>query len=244
MHEQIGDHVVWQVPGLGSVHGDTIVMTWVVMAISLAFFWWVAASYRGAKVSKRHVVFEGVINYLADLSIGVLGTAGEPFVPFFVSLFLYIFLLNQVGFVPLKLMGFSYGGSPTADLNTTVAYAVLVFVMIQFVAIRKYGIGFFKHFAKPFWPLLPLNVIEELARPITLSLRLFFNIFVGEILLFVLSSIIISGVHIGAFNLSLAAAFMPVIIQFLNFFIGTVQAFVFTLLTIVYLAMAVGGEEH
>ncbi len=172
---------------LSTVHGDTIVMTWVVMAISLVCFWLLAASYRGAQVSKRQFVFEGVINYLADLSIGVLGPAGERFVPFFVCLFLYIFLLNQVGFVPLKLMGIPYGGSPTADLNTTVAYAVLVFVMIQVVAIRKRGIGYFKHFAQPFWPLLPLNVIEELARPITLSLRLFFNIFVGEILLFVLT---------------------------------------------------------
>ncbi len=243
MHEQIGDHVIWHVPVLGEVHGDTIVMTWVVMLLSLAFFWWIAASYRSPRVLKRATIFEGLINYLSDLAIGVLGRNGEPFVPFFVSLFIYIFLLNQVGFIPLKLMGFAYGGSPTSDLNTTAAYAVLVFVMIQVVAVRKYGLGFYKHFAKPFWPLLPLNVIEELARPVTLSLRLFFNIFVGEILLYVVSEIIESHVKIGSFDLSLAAAFVPILIQFLNFFIGTVQAFVFTLLTIVYLAMAV-GEEH
>jgi F-type H+-transporting ATPase subunit a len=247
VHEQIGDHVIWRLPvhlgPFSTIHGDTIVMTWGVMLVSLAFFWWMGATYRGAKVSKRHLVLEGVINYLADLAYGVLGPQAERFVPFFVCLFIYIFLLNQVGFLPLKLLGVSYGGSPTADLSTTFAYAILVFVMIQVVAVRKYGLKFYLHFFKPYPILAPINIIEELARPITLSLRLFFNIFVGEILLYVISSIIISGVRIGGFDLSLAAAFVPIFIQFLNFFIGTIQAFVFTLLTIVYLSMAV-GEEH
>ncbi|MHB8141289.1 MAG: F0F1 ATP synthase subunit A [Vulcanimicrobiaceae bacterium] len=243
MHEQIGEHVIWNVPVLGAVHGDTIVMTWVVMILSLAFFWFVARSYRVDHVNRTQTLFEALINFLADLSLGTLGRAGEPFVPFFFSLFVYIFFLNQVGFIPLKLMGFAYGGAPTADLNTTAAYALLVFALIQFVAIRKSGIRFLSHLTKPFWILAPLNLIEELARPVTLSLRLFFNIFVGEILLFVISSIIISGVKIGPFDLSLAAAFVPIAIQFLNFFIGTVQAFVFTLLTIVYLSMAV-AEDH
>ncbi len=86
-------------------------------------------------------------------------------------------------------------------------------------------------------------MIEDLARPITLSLRLFFNIFVGELLIFVAVQIITSGIHIGAVDLSLAAAIMPFLIQFFNFFIGTLQAFVFTLLSIVYLSLAT-AEEH
>jgi len=243
VHEQIGEHTSWQWPIVGTVHADTLVMTWVVMLLVLAFLWTVGKSYRQGQISKRQTIFEGVINFLSDLSIGTLGRSGERFVPFFVALLIYIFCLNQVGFIPLKLIGFSYGGAPTADLNTAAAYAVLVFVMIQVVAIRKSGLGFYKHLAKPFAVMLPINLIEELARPITMALRLFFNIFVGEVLLFVVSSIIISGVKIGWFDLSIGAAFVPILIQFLNFFVGTVQAFVFTLLTIVYLSMAV-GEEH
>lgn len=242
MQEKIGEHFTWHWPVLGQVHSDTIVTTWIVMAISLIFFAWVGASYRSARATKRQTVIEGVINYIADLATGVLGEQGEPFVPFFIALFLFIFLLNQFGFLPLKLW-LPFGGSPTADLNTTAAYAIMVFVMIQAVGIRKYGLGFYKHLAKPFWVLTPINLLEELARPATLAARLFFNIFVGELLFIIIASIITAKVMIGPVNLSLAVTIVPFFIQLFNFFVGTVQAFLFTLLAIVYLSLAV-SEEH
>lgn len=243
MQEKIGEHFTWQWPVIGTVHSDTIVTTWIVMAVSLIFFAWVGASYRSARVSKRQTVIEGVINYIADLATSVLGEQGEAFVPFFIALFLFIFLLNQFGFLPLKALSLPFGGSPTADLNTTAAYALMVFVLIQIVGIRKYGIGFYKHLAKPFWVLTPINVLEELARPATLAARLFFNIFVGELLFIIIASIITAKVMIGPVNLSLAVTVVPFFIQFFNFFVGTVQAFLFTLLAIVYLSLAV-SEEH
>ena len=243
MQEKIGEHFTWQWPVIGTVHSDTIVTTWIVMVVSLIFFAWVGASYRSARVSKRQTVIEGVINYIADLATSVLGEQGEAFVPFFIALFLFIFLLNQFGFLPLKALSLPFGGSPTADLNTTAAYALMVFVLIQIVGIRKYGIGFYKHLAKPFWVLTPINVLEELARPATLAARLFFNIFVGELLFIIIASIITAKVMIGPVNLSLAVTVVPFFIQFFNFFVGTVQAFLFTLLAIVYLSLAV-SEEH
>ena len=243
MHEKIGEHFTWQWPLLGTVHSDTIVTTWIVMGIALIFFAWIGASYRSPRVTKRQTVIESVINYIADLAVGVLGEQGEPFVPFFISLFIFIFLLNQFGFLPLKAFGLPFGGSPTADLNTTLAYAIMVFVLIQTVGIRKYGLGFYKHLAKPFWVLTPINVLEELARPATLAARLFFNIFVGELLFIIISSIITAKVMIGPVNLSLAVTVVPFFIQFFNFFVGTVQAFLFTLLAIVYLSLAV-AEDH
>jgi F-type H+-transporting ATPase subunit a len=243
VQEKIGEHFTWQWPVLGTVHSDTIVTTWIVMVISLVFFAWIGASYRSARVSKRQTVIEGVINYIADLATGVLGEKGEPFVPFFIALFLFIFLLNQFGFLPLKALALPFGGSPTADLNTTAAYALMVFVMIQAVGIRKYGLGFYKHLAKPFWILTPINVLEELARPATLAARLFFNIFVGELLFIIIASIITAKVMIGPVNLSLAVTIVPFFIQFFNFFVGTIQAFLFTLLAIVYLSLAL-AEEH
>ena len=68
MHERLGEHILWHVPVLGAVHADTIVTTWVVMVVSLAFFAWVGASYRSAYQSRRQVVVEGVVNYIADLA--------------------------------------------------------------------------------------------------------------------------------------------------------------------------------
>ncbi len=243
MHEEVGSHPIWQVPGLGSVHADTILTTWLTMLVSLVFFAYVGNSYRTHRVNKTQAAFEASTNYLADLAVSTLGPSGEPFVPIFVGIFFFIFILNQVGFFPFKLLGLPFGGSPTADLNTTVAFALVVFFGIQFTAIRKSGIKAYAHLFQPFPALFLINLIEEIARPVVLALRLFFNIFVGELLLFVVATIVASDVTVGPVNLSLFAAVIPFLLQFFNFFVGTLQAFVFTLLTIVYLSLAT-TEEH
>jgi len=247
LQEKIGEHLTWHWPALGAVfgtfHSDTIVTTWIVMAAALLFFWWIGSTYRSTRVSKKQTVIEGVINYVADLATGVLGEEGEPFVPFFIALFLFIFILNQFGFLPLKVFGLPFGGSPTADLNTTAAYALMVFVLIQAAGFRKKGAKYPLHVFKPFAALAPINILEEFARPLTLAARLFFNIFVGELLFIIIASIITAKVMIGPVNLSLAVTVIPFFIQFFNFFVGTVQAFLFTLLAIVYLSLAV-AEEH
>jgi F-type H+-transporting ATPase subunit a len=233
----------WTWPLIGSVHADTIMTTWLVMAVALLFFAWVGASYRSARVSRRQAVLEGVINYIADLAHGVIGEAGEPFVPFFIALFIFIFLLNQFGMLPFKVLGLPFGGSPTGDLNTVAPYALMVFLIIQITAFRKKGLGYTKHLLQPFPILLPSNLLDEILRPVTLAARLFFNIFVGELLFIIVASVIVSKITIGPVNLSLAVAVVPFFIQFFNFFVGTVQAFVFTLLAIVYLSLAI-SEQH
>jgi len=243
VHEHIGEHILWHLPVLGPVHADTIVTTWLVMIIALVFLGWIGASYRSPYVTKRQAVIEAVVNYIADLATSVLGEDGEPFVPFFIALFLFIFLLNQFGIVPFKAFDLPFGGSPTADLNTVVPLALLVFCMIQVVAFRKKGFGYLGHVFKPFAALFPINILDEILRPITLAARLFFNIFVGELLFIIVASIILARIKIGAFNLSFGVAVVPFLIQFFNFFVGTIQAFVFTLLAIVYLSLAL-ADEH
>jgi F-type H+-transporting ATPase subunit a len=243
LQQEVGSHQTWHWPLVGSVHADTILTTWLVMLVSLAFFWYLGRSYDSNRVNKRQATFEGIVNYLADLTSSTIGKHGERFVPIFIGMFFFIFILNQIGFFPFKELGLPFGGSPTADLNTTVAFALLVFFGIQFVAIRQSGIKAYAHLFKPFIFLFPLNVVEELARPVVLALRLFFNIFVGELLLFVIATIIRSNVHVGPVNLSIGAAVVPFILQFFNFFVGSLQAFVFTLLSIVYLSLAT-AEEH
>ena len=243
MQENLGEHFLWHLPVLGAVHADTIVTTWVVMVLSLVFFAWVGASYRSAYQTRRQVVVEGVVNYIADLATGTLGAKGEPFVPFFIALFVFIFLLNQFGVLPFKAFGLPFGGSPTADLNTTVPLALLVFFLTWIVGFRQNGFKHVAHLFKPFAALAPINLLEELARPATLAARLFFNIFVGELLFIIVTSIILARVTMGPVNLSFSVAIVPFFIQFFNFFVGTVQAFVFTLLAIVYLSLAM-GEEH
>ncbi len=259
MHEQIGEHIIWHWPFLGvigrllhlnavgidlaAVHADTLMTTWLVMLVSLAFFAWVGNSYRSAYITRRQTVVEGVINYIADLAKSTLGERGEPFVPFFIALFVFIFLMNQFGIFPFKVLGLPFGGSPTADINTTVPLALIVFFMTWVVGFRRSGLRQFLHLARPNPLLLPINILEELARPATLAARLFFNIFVGELLFIIIASIVVAHVKVGSFDLSLAVTVIPFFIQFFNFFVGTVQAFVFTLLAIVYLSLAM-ADDH
>ncbi|MGR4065066.1 MAG: F0F1 ATP synthase subunit A [Vulcanimicrobiaceae bacterium] len=244
MHEQLGEHVLWHLPVLGSVHADTIVTTWIVMAIALALFAWIGATYRSSYVSKRQTVVEGVINYIADLSASTLGKKGEPFIPFFIALFVFIFLLNQFGILPFKAIGLPFGGSPTGDLNTTLPLALVVFLVSVVMGFRTQGFQYVPNtLFHPFWWLFIINFLEQIIRPVTLAARLFFNIFVGELLFTIVASIIEAHVVMGPFNLSLAVTIVPFFIQFFNLFVGTVQAFVFTLLAIVYLSLAI-ADDH
>ena len=249
MNEQVGTHPLWTLPLLGPVHADTIVVTWIVMAVGIAFFWFLGASYRSHQTNKTQTTLELIIDYMSDLATSTMGPGGAPFVPFVVCLFFFIFTLNQIGLVPLKELGLHFGdapigGSPTADLNTTAGLAIMVLLLIHGTGIRRHGLGYYGHLVKPFWWLFPINLIEEVARPVTLALRLFGNIFAGEILLFIIASIIVSNITIGPVNLSLAATVMPILVLAFNLFVGTLQAFVFTLLTIVYMISAVAEDAH
>jgi F-type H+-transporting ATPase subunit a len=233
MHESIGEHPLWHlnfIPApFNTVHADTVVVTWLVMAVALIMLGLLAATHPVTIVSKRYSLMELIVSYLSDLVVGILGKNGLPFVPYIISLFLFIFLLNQVGLVPF------IGKSPTADINTTAALAISTILLIQAVGIYRQGLGYYKHlFVKP-WLLgiflLPINIIDELARPITLAVRLFGNIFAGEVLLFVIGAFIAADLGI----VSQLAKGLPIIVYAFNVFIGTLQALVFTLLTIAYL---------
>jgi F-type H+-transporting ATPase subunit a len=243
VHEKIGEHSLWHVPVLGTLHADTILTTWVAMLIAIAFFWWLGSSYKSNRVRKTQATFEGIIQFLSDLAIGTIGPKGEQFVPIFVGIFLFIWILNEFGVLFIKALGLPFGGSPTADLNTTAAFALCVFFGIQFLAIRKSGIKAYAHLFKPYAWLFPINLIEEIARPVVLAMRLAFNILAGELLLFVIATIIVSNVVVGPVNISVISAVAPIGIEFFNFLIGTIQAFVFTLLSIVYLSLAT-ADEH
>jgi len=97
------------------------------MAIVLALLAWVGHSYR-ARASESPNHLEGVIEYIATWSTGSLGKSGEPFVPFFIALFIFLFALNQFGIFSFKLLGLPIGGSPTARPEHAVPYALLIFV--------------------------------------------------------------------------------------------------------------------
>lgn len=173
-------------------------------------------------------IAESMLN-LAEENIG--HHWGKPLFPLIGTLFMYILLCNYMGLIP----GFA---SPSSNINMTASMAVPVFLATHYFGIRVHGFGYLKHFVGPMRSLaaLPLmvlmffiEVIGHMARPLTLSVRLFGNMVAKHILLMVLSSLV--------------PLIVPIIILGLGVLVGLVQAFVFTLLTTLYLAGAV-EESH
>jgi F-type H+-transporting ATPase subunit a len=173
-------------------------------------------------------------------------------IPLAMTLFLYILIANWIEILPLALFPAIHGAN--ADLNQTLAMALIVIIVVQWYSVSVQGWrGYLRHFTKPFeLPLpariiyTPLNILEELVKPVTLSLRLFGNIFAGAVMIGLIAGLgllnlptvgTVPGVIVGSLLLALWKAFDVI-------FIGLIQAFIFMLLTVIYFGMAREGLEH
>jgi F-type H+-transporting ATPase subunit a len=169
--------------------------------------------------------FEVIIDGLESFMVSVSGPEGRFFFPFIATLFLYILVCNLIGLVP----GFN---SPTANLNTTLSMALCTFVYTHIIGIKFHGVKYLKHFLGPVWwlaPLmLPIELIGHFARVMSLSIRLFGNIFGKEMVLSIFFAM--AGLYLA-----------PLPILFLGLLVSFIQALVFTLLSIMYF---VGSMEH
>jgi len=201
---------------------DTVIYTWIVMAfiIGVAFL----ASRKMEMLPRGwQNILEMTVDGLSKMIEGNLGKKSRKVVPLIITFFIFILCSNYSGIIPtLK--------PPTGDLNTPVALALIVFFTIHVIGMMEKGIfGYWKHFIEPFPLMLPLNIIEELAKPVSLSLRLFGNVMGEHVVVAVL--------------FMLVPLFVPIPMQMFGLFTGTIQAFVFTILTIAYLTNVM-SEHH
>ena len=225
MHE-IGVREVMQVESLGlNFNIETLEMTWLVMAIVILIAWLATRNLKMVPTGWQNVL-EIAITGLHGQMDGMMGKKNRQLLaPFIVSLFLFLLVSNLIGLVPTL-------ASPTNDLNTTLGLALLVIVMVHALGLQRRGLEYIGHFFKPTPVFVVINVIEEIAKPITLAFRLFGNILAGEILIIIL--------------LRLMPIWMPFpSVGWLAFsiFVGGVQAFIFTMLSMAYLANAVKEDE-
>lgn len=210
------------------MHNAHIFLAWVVMAILIVVAVLATKSLSIVPRGWQNVMeayVEGMLDFMQD-TLG--GKDPRPYLPLIATVFLFILFSNWLGLVP----GFT---APTSNWNTTIAPAIVVFFFYHFVGIKKHGvIKYFKHFGGPVWWLSPvifvLETIGHFARILSLSIRLFGNIFGEENLFMVL--------------FTLVPLLVPVPVMFMSVFFGLIQALVFTLLSIVYIALAVEDEEH
>jgi F-type H+-transporting ATPase subunit a len=236
---EIGHHVTRQFLGM-TFNIDTIISTLVAGALVLILGFWATRSLSKGTVdhvpTKVQILWEAVVGQVNKQVEDNLGKV-HPFVaPLAISLFFFILFANWLELVPTALNDDTHLlPAPTADTNLTYALAAVTMVSVWTYGIRQKGVrGYFKHFAEPFPVLLPLNILEELIKPITLALRLFGNIFAGGIMLALIGMI------------PLYAMWAPNILwKAFDMIIGVIQAFIFALLTVLYFAMAgAGHEEH
>ena len=188
------------------------------------------------KPSRYQALLEGYLRFVRGMLLDNIGERGLKYTPLIAALGLFIFFSNLLGMVP----GLE---APTGNMNTNLAMALIVFLYYNFEGIREHGIRYFKHFMGPIPWLAPfffvVEIVSHLARPITLSLRLFANMKGGAILLLALVGVAIKNPFTMA--LSPVALVFIIAIKFLAVFI---QTYVFMILSVVYLAGAVAHEEH
>ena len=223
MHE-IGVRETVQFAGL-TFNWETLTMTWITMGIVILIAFLAVRNLKLVPSGWQNVV-EMIITGLHSQIDVTMGKRGRMLAPFIISLFMFLLISNWLGLIPTM-------ASPTNDLNTTLGLALLVIAMVHVLGLYFKGGHYVAHFFQPVPVFVIINAIEEVAKPITLAFRLFGNILAGEILIIIL--------------LKLMPIWMPipsVIWLAFSIFIGGVQAFIFTMLSMAYLSNAVkDGDE-
>jgi F-type H+-transporting ATPase subunit a len=211
------------------VNLNTLIMVWVGIITVLVLAKW-AAHQASVYPSRLQFVAEGVVNMVRGVTTSTGHERGDKYLFFSGSVFLFILAVNLMGQLPLRLIPIPHGEllAATGDLNTTVALALLTLVFYVGFGISQKGLGYFKHYFEPMPFMLPMHLIEDVTRPGSLALRLFLNIMVGELL---------SGVTLQMFKIGL-----PCFVICYELFVAFLQAYIFMLLSSVYIGMM--SESH
>ena len=217
--------------GKCAINADTVITMWVAMSVLLIFSFIVTRKLEFVP-TKIQALCESIMSFFWNLTDNMIGKEGRKHIPLVASLFLFIITANLMGQIPMRIIHLKSGelASPTNDINVTAALAIIVLIYYVTVGIFKKGIHFFYHgLSFPGIIMFLLDLLDMITRPFSLALRLFCNIFVGEVLVGVL--------------LGICAYFVPVPMMLFEVFVAFVQALVFMMLTIAYISMAVTEEE-
>jgi len=244
-----GDAPFW------TLHLDTLLTSIVLGVIAFGFLWWVVRGATAGVPGKRQAFVELAVNFVDDQVKGIFHGDRSFVAPLALTVFVWVILMNAMDFLPVDITALGYEHVfrqhtwrqvPTADVNTTFALALSVWLLMIFYSVKVKGLGGWLHelFAAPFggnpllWiPNLLFNLVEYLSKPLSHSLRLYGNMYAGELiflLLWMWAATSLAGTLFGSL-LGLGWAIFHILIVAL-------QAYIFMMLTIVYLSMA--HESH
>lgn len=221
--EQLNCKTVFTIPIFGGIAvSESVVVTWVIMAALTVLSICFVRNLKVSQIGRKQLVLESAIGFFYGSFEDILGKNGRRYIPYLITVILYIGVANLIGLVGFK--------PPTKDLNVTVALAVMSIVLIEFAGLRQKGLkGWVKSFAEPMPVLAPINIMEIFIRPLSLCMRLFGN---------VLGSFVI---------MELIKAVVPLIIPipftcYFDIFDGLIQAYVFVFLTSLFIKEAIEEE--
>ncbi len=234
---EVGRHLYWRL-GNFQIHGQVFLTSWFVIGLLVIA---AVAATRNVQRIPRGIqnLMEYALEYIRNLAKDQIGEKEyRPWVPFIGTLFLFIFLSNWSGaLLPWKLIHLPSGelAAPTNDINTTVALALLTSLAYFYAGFRKRGLGYMAKYLEPTPILLPINILEDFTKPLSLSFRLFGNILADELVVGVL--------------VLLVPFIVPIPVMLLGLFTSAIQALVFATLAAVYIGEAIEGhgeheEEH
>jgi len=216
---------------------QTVTTTWFLMAVIILFAWLGARNLNRIPKGVQCAV-EGLVEAVNNLTRQTMGENRMGFAPYVGTLLIFIALANIAGLFGLR--------PPTADLNTTFALALITFCMVHFFGAKYKGTGtYLKGFLEPMPFLLPLNIIGEIATPVSLSFRLFGNIVGGLIIMSLLyqalasASVAVFGAIPFLESVPFFQFFIPIALHgYFDLFAGVLQSFIFTMLTMVFVSIA------
>lgn len=233
---EVGVHPHLSILGL-TVDYDVVLSTLLAMAIFIFLGFRMRAKVTDGVPGKLQLFWEILVEQVNELALSAIGPKGRRFVPIGVTVFLFILICNWIGFIPSAMHPGVSGEilpAPTSDVNLPLAMALLVIIWAHVEALRARGfVGYFKHYTQPYAALTPINLVEEITKPITLTFRLFGNLFSGGLMIVVVAAL--APLALGPFE---------IIWKPFDLFIGLIQAFIFMLLTIMYFGMAMSHDEE
>lgn len=217
------DNIVYFQLGFFKINA-TLLFSWLVMAILVGGSWAITRNLSAKpEISRWQSLLEALVLTIREQIREISGRDPDPFLPFVGTLFLFISLANFLSIVP----GYR---PPTSSLSATAALAICVFIAVPWYGIRQSGLGgYLRHFIEPTPIMLPFQIISEFARTLALAVRLFGNVMSGVLIVTILFSII--------------PLFVPAALEALELLIGQIQAYIFAVLAMVFIASAIEAQE-
>nr|YP_009667880.1 ATP synthase CF0 subunit IV [Radula japonica]QCW58656.1 ATP synthase CF0 subunit IV [Radula japonica] len=227
---EVGQHFYWQL-GNFQIHAQVLITSWIVLTLLLGLAILATRNLQAIPAGIQNFA-EYVLEFIRDLTRTQIGEEEyRPWVPFVGTMFLFIFVSNWSGALfPWRIFELPNGelAAPTNDINTTVALALLTSIAYFYAGLNKKGLNYFSKYIQPTPILLPINILEDFTKPLSLSFRLFGNILADELVVAVL--------------ISLVPLVIPIPMMFLGLFTSGIQALIFATLAAAYIGESM--EDH